>query len=204
MKERTRLTIMISFLTALTFVSSAQPTAGTFTLGGEVSFDFENNEVETGSVTVDRGNTNRTTLTPTFGYFFIDGLAGGINFSYTRIRRENDANTETNINRLFTIGPFIKYYHTSGFFGMGRIGFGSQKDRTDFADPTVTDTETDRNATEWRLGAGYAHFFNEYISVEPMISYGGTSLNNDETDTRDINNSFRFSVAFALFFDQIW
>ncbi|MEM6829919.1 MAG: outer membrane beta-barrel protein [Bacteroidota bacterium] len=200
MKQKIQLALFTGMI-LFTLVSSAQPDAGTLTIGGGLSLDFQNNKQENGSITVDQGNTNVTSFTPLIGYFFLDGFAGGLAVNYIRSRFKTDDDTETTINRSFTVGPFLKYYHESGFFGMANIGFGSGKFKFEDTEFPDNNTEADRSVTDWRIGGGYAYFFNDHISIEPMISYGGQTAKFDGTDIKDINNSFRFSVGFALFLD---
>ncbi|MBL6448881.1 porin family protein [Fulvivirga sp. 29W222] len=178
--------------------AQAQTEQGGILAGGSVSMDFENNKLEAGSTTVDRGNTFSVSFNPNVGYFFMDGLAGGLELEISSSTfTEDQTDFETKFS-TFNFGPFVKYYHSSGLFGLGRFGVGSAKEVDEDAGGT---DETKFGVFTWRLGAGYALFLNDNVSLEPMLSYGSYNFTNKDSDpeVKTIDNSLRISVGFQIF-----
>lgn len=194
--KRTLLTVII--VAAIASFASAQTEQGRILAGGSFSMEFENNKRETGSTTVDRGNSFSASFNPNVGYFFIDGLAAGLELGITSSTFKADQSDFEDRYSSFTFGPFIKYYHKSNFFGMGRFGVGSAKSEQEDAGGT---DETKYGLFNWRLGAGYAVFLNDNVSLEPMLSYGSNTLKNKDADpeVKTIDNGLMISVGFQIF-----
>lgn len=145
-------------------ISSAQFNKGRMIAGGGVS--FSRHEIDNGSFV--KGSSTSFGVSPRFGYFFIDQLAGGLNLSISGSSFTPDTGTKSTTSGL-NIGPFLRYYLDNGIFFHGNYGFGRGK--TEF-----TSTE-EFTSNEWGLEIGYAYFLNDFVSIEPSIGYN--SFNRD-------------------------
>lgn len=192
---------LLSIAATFAFVAAlqAQTEQGSILAGGSLSFDFENNKAKTGSTTVDEGNTFYAAFNPQVGYFFIDGLAAGLEVELSSTRFTPDQGDNESTFTIFSVGPFLKYYHSSGFFGTGKVAFGSSK--SEFVAGNGNFQEDKDNIFGWRLGAGYALFLNDKVSLEPMLSYGSYSVKDKDADpeVKDVDSSLRISVGFQIF-----
>jgi hypothetical protein len=135
----------ISFVLVFVNLSSAQTEKGTWLLGGNAGFVKPS------------GAPGQLSVTPAVGYFLLDHFAAGgqVNFLVTK-------NVSTNkLVSFFSLGPFGRYYflgddrgrlYVSGGLNIGG-GTGSKFD------------------TGYNIGAGYAVFLNESISVDLGMHY---------------------------------
>ncbi|ELR73843.1 hypothetical protein C900_00007 [Fulvivirga imtechensis AK7] len=185
---------LVGFLASV----NAQTEKGSITAGGNISIDFEKEKFKSGSTTVDVGNNTSFTFNPLVGFFIMDGLAAGLEVNLQTSKFKSDDDTFESKFNAISIGPFVKYYHTSGAFGMGSIGFGSAKSESTNNNNT---NEAEFGLFTWRLGGGYALFLNDHVSLEPMLSYGSfvTKDKDSDQDEKDITNGFQISVGFHIF-----
>lgn len=178
--------------------TNGQTEKGSIMAGGNISLNIQNEKIKTGSTTFDVGNSTSFTFNPTGGYFFIDGLAAGLDINLQTSKFKSDDDSYESKSTTISIGPFVKYYHSSNFFGMGSIGFGSSKSE-------VTNNgnsgEAELGVSRWRLGAGYALFLNDHVSLEPMLSYGALTFKDKDADpeSKDISSGLQFSIGFQIF-----
>lgn len=87
-------------------------------------------------------------LSPSAAYFVIDNLAVGANLSLTIA----DGYTG------FGIGPFVRYYLDMGVFGQAGLQYVNQDALGSY--------------TRFSVGAGYAFFLNDAVSIEPVALVG--------------------------------
>lgn len=196
-----KLIFSLFFVLPAVFVS-AQTSQGNKIVGGSIAIDFNNNKEDVDGTVTDISSGNSFQFNPTFGYFVMDGLAVGAEIGFTTTKTEDDNDGDEFKSNSFTFGPFVKYYHESGAFGMGTFGFGSAK--TKFTDGQDNSTNENKfGLFNWRLGVGYAAFLNDHVSVEPMLSYGSSRFKDKDApvDFIDIYNSFTISVGLNIFLD---
>lgn len=174
----------------------AQTEQGSIIAGGSVSLDLNSQKAEDPSGTsVDIGSSTNISFNPTFGYFVIDNLALGLEIGISSSKFESDDGTFESKNSVTAFGPFVKYYLDNGVFGMGSVGFGSAN--SEFTSGGST-TSNDLSVFQWRIGVGYAAFLNEFVAVEPMVSYGSQSLT-DDADFKDIESGITIGAGFTIF-----
>ena len=179
-------------------VSIAQTQQGSFIAGGNISLSFKNQEFDNGSTTIDVGSQNDIAVRPTFAYFIKDGLAVGAMINISRSKFESDDGQFEDTDNIFSIGPMVRYYHDSGLFGHAYFGFGSANSSSTSGG---SEFETDRGLTDWMVGPGYAIFLNESVAVEGLLTYGATTITNNDSDpeTKEILKGIMFSVGFTIF-----
>lgn len=192
---------LLSIFAVIVFViaANAQTEKGSIMAGGNFSLDFDKAKYKSGSTSVDGEKTTTLTINPVGGYFIMDGLAVGADLTIETSKDKYENDDEFGYTHI-ALGPFVKYYHSSGFFGLGSFGLGSAKSKSTDAASGIT-SETTYGVSAWRLGAGYAIFLNDNVSLEPMLSYGSTSLKNKDADPeqKSISSGLSISVGFQIF-----
>lgn len=193
-----KLLLSVFVLTMVVTISNAQTEQGSMIVGGDVSLDFQKEKQSLGGTSTDMGKSTIVNLNPLFGYFFMDGLAAGleVNFSNSTFKPEQIDGKGT--SNTIAVGPFVKYYHESGVFGMANVSFGSAKYKNTF---NGTTNETTYSNFWWRVGAGYAVFLNESISLEPMLSYQSytNKVKDSDPESKDITSGLQISAGFHIF-----
>lgn len=169
---------------------------GSFLVNG--AFNFNTSNVDATNSFLDGAKQFNLSFSPRAGYFVMDGLAVGLETTFTYAREEFEFiyGTLTNKTSIFTAGPFVRYYLKSGFFAEASIGFGKQNSESD--DPDGVNFETEIDFFSYELGVGYAIFFNNNVSLEPFLSYqfDQQTQNEDEIKASGLN----LGVGFTFYF----
>ncbi len=98
------------------------------------------------------------------GYFlnhdFVVGLDLTLDYESNKMKSESELEQKPDNRTFMLIGPFTRYYLDNGVFGELSISTG-----------LLNFSKTDKfNLLEGGVGIGYAYFFNEKFSIEPMLS----------------------------------
>lgn len=164
--------------------------------GFALSFGKDTNEYKSsfGSGKSEASFTSLT-LSPKVNFFVTNGFALGIATDITSTSyKSKDTDSKASMTQ-FTLGPAIKYYTAGGFFLQGNVTFGKSN--------YVYDGEPDDNTkvSKWQLGAGYAIFLNDYVSIEPGMMYRSTQRKNnqDNFEITEKMGEFVLSVGFNIF-----
>jgi outer membrane protein len=170
---------------------------GQFLVNG--GLNFNTSQLDAPNSFIEDASQFNITLGPKAGYFVIDGLAVGLEASFTFARDEFefiDGERFTNKTTIYTAGPFVRYYLKSGLFTEASIGFGKQNTERD--DQFQTDFESETDFFSYELGIGYAIFFNNSVSLEPFLSYqfDRQTQNESESTTKGLN----LGVGFTFYF----
>ena len=186
----------------------AMPTdKGSFLVNGAMDFNISSSKLSN-SIIEDVRRLSFS-LTPRVGYFITDGLAIGLEASF-RLSREkvdyigNGGAVFPNVQGLddqitntstYALGPFVRYYFKNGIYAEAGIGYSRQN--TDYEDE-LQNLEIETEFFSYEIGAGYALFFNNSVSLEPFLSYQFESQtqNENETDTSGLN----LGVGFTFYF----
>ncbi len=217
--KKIRLILSATFVCLVINVINAQTEQGNFLIGAKsdmnLLFGSSKNEVTNQGQTVssDGPKTTNFNISPTIGYFFIDGLAGGlyINFEMNNSKDKytipvgGTVDLKDNITTI-TAGPFVRYYFALDKvkpFLEGKVGFGSMKEKYDsYNNNAVTSNDYKYNLFNWGLGAGAAYFITDNISIDAMLGYNQTSSKYKENDNeyKTTMNSFGLNVGFTIFY----
>ena len=194
-----RIFTLLTLMLALATFSFAQTEQGNFLVGGGASYSFDKNKFERGSTTTDVGKSSEISFNPNFGYFVINGLAVGLSINLNSSKFEAEDNGGEVKSSSVSFGPFVKYYHSSNFFGMAGFGVGSG--RTESTGPLGFTSESEWGVSNWIIGGGYAIFLNDNVSIEPMLSYGSVRVTDKDEDPEEVNidNGLTFSIGFQIF-----
>ncbi|MCD4694946.1 MAG: porin family protein [Bacteroidales bacterium] len=203
---------------------NAQVDKGKFLFGASSNMNalFGSSKVETtqsGTTTkTDGPKTVNFNITPTFGYFIIDGLAAGLFFDIDmdNCKYEQELQTGDNVDLIdnistMMVGPFIRYYINLGKikpFVEGSIGFGSMKNKYEYLDwtsgtsYTIKEEEDKYSIFNWGLGAGVAFFLSDNVALDLMLGYNSMNTNYKDDDNdfeyKNMMSSFGLNVGFTI------
>jgi hypothetical protein len=98
------------------------------------------------------------------GYFinhdFVVGLDLTLDYESIKMDSESELEQKPDNRAFMLLGPFTRYYLDNGVFGELSISAG-----------LLNFSKTDKfNLLEGGVGVGYAYFFNEKFSIEPILS----------------------------------
>ena len=161
---------------------------GTIIGGG--SFEFKSHK--------DDSDTKRSgfNLMPWAGYMVIDNFAAGLLLSVSNGTTKGTGFKYTDTDIL--IGPVARYYLDNGLFAHGQFAFGSSKSKQE-VDQSPT-SETKYNASELRLGAGYAARISDTVLFEPIVGFLSESNKNTTSNVKSTESGFFLMAGFTIFF----
>ncbi|WP_242919019.1 hypothetical protein [Pontibacter liquoris] len=146
------------------FIMNAKIKQGSILIGGTLNAtaDKMTDELSLPGQTVE-GTKIQAMLQAKNGYFLLHDFAVGLNITMNHESLKITSNAEQNKpfrKTMLLAGPFTRYYLDNGVFGelsleMGLLNFS---------------TGEKNNLYAGALGVGYAYFFNEKFSLEPLLS----------------------------------
>ena len=167
---------------------------GHFIVDGSVYFSINNSKSEQDGFETEN-NTFAFGISPKAAYIIIDNLALGLetSFTYADMEFTNTEGSESSSNSSgISVGPFLRYYLSNGFFGQASLGFGTAKSNS-------SDFETKNDVFRYQLGIGYAIFLNQHTSIEPLISYKYNKTTSDQSTSEITNNGFTLGAGFTIY-----
>lgn len=194
-----RIILLAALLISTTGVF-AQFNQGRWLAGGSVGFSTVTSKTKTNNSTNTDGTSTNFSLSPEAGYFVMDNLAVGAGLSLSAGKSKAEGTpTYTFSSSRMAIYPFVRYYLSQPIFFQALIGGGTTKTKT-----TINTTTTEAKAGNflWALGVGYAYFLNDFVAIEPFISYQVDTDTNKDTDTKDIGSGLFLRVAFQVYLGQ--
>ena len=191
MKKLFTLILLISVVFGST--SFAQTSTGRILIGGSSNMDmsFGKDKWKDANNSEDRSSYFRFNLSPTVGYFVIDGLAVGASLPFTLDSQKGltDGNKDEYSSSSVVLAPFVKYYFGANNikpFALVSAGFGSAKETYT---PEVGDTSEDKSGISMiQIGGGVALFLNDNFALDFGIGYTSTSRKRKEDNPDDFKN----------------
>ena len=158
-----KIIILVSLFFLNLLVSAQSPiTKGVYTVSGSIF--FSNQSYEGSSV-----NNNTFSLTPQFGYFFIDNFYTALTLNYLH------SSSNGLINNYYGIGPTVRYYidveKIKPFFGLSFI----YNEHTNKAPAPNNDTRI--TSTEWKISGGVDFFITNNFAIEGSLNYSFINYN---------------------------
>lgn len=203
MKKVYSLLIIGTFFFATT--AQAQIAKGNFLIGGGLGFSYSNTNtsLEQSGIEEDLGETTTTAIDviPKIGFFFADGLAGGVQFEITSLTTKTE--NEKNVASKFLAGPFLRYYYMLGEtnkallleanFGIGRTSVGEG------------DNNVSTSLIGVGVGPGLSLFSNDFIGIEALAKYnwvkGITEIN--DTKNSETVSEIDLSLGLQIYFTRV-
>jgi hypothetical protein len=202
--------IIIAFFVAGCIYAQAQPVAGTFFVGGELSFYTVTDKTKSDGTTYKNGSWLYLTLLPTGGYFISEKFAVGARIGVdVTVYKRPDADMDKSVENTFVMNPFARYYILSGkggIFAEASVSAGIGTYKEYYADETQKQNEMTFSSG---IIPGVYYYITEQIALEAKFGWFGfeTEVTKDENDVKDITNyvglsvvpeSFTFGVTFTF------
>lgn len=181
--------LFLALVTLLSFGNSAyaQFNAGTFALGGSLSYNKQRME---SNVYSPRAESISFTLAPGLGLFLAENLEVGLqgSYTYTSYISEDDYIGDFNVDRLM-LTPYLRKYFPlnewSGFYLQGGLGYGwGREGGEDLSAPIMT-TKTFTAS----IAPGIMIRLGEHLGVNFQARLLGFTHNTTERKD-NVNNSF--------------
>jgi len=188
--------ITILFAGLLSLGLSAQTEQGTIIIEGGSDLNFSSLKVS--SISVDGEDldddflpedaTSDLGFSVTGAYFLMDGLAAGLLIDYS------SSTTGDNSSTSMTFGPMVRYYiGESGLWGQASYGMGSSSEKDE------DDTYDGPKISMLAIGAGYALYLSDNISLNPSLGYVMATATQDEgVEVETKIGGIVFSVGIAV------
>lgn len=192
---------MNKIISAAAFILICSSTFGQFNqgrilAGGSVSFSATTGKSEVNGTTTTNGRSTDFTFAPNGGYFIMNNLAVGAALSLTLGSFKADGSDVKTNETTAQILPFVRYYLDPGIFFQLMAGGGSYTRKS--KNPTLSTTNKFSIFT-WSIGAGYAYFLNDYVAIEPILSYSSYAIKSKQTKNRDISSGIAFALALQVY-----
>ncbi|MFZ5972599.1 MAG: outer membrane beta-barrel protein [Bacteroidota bacterium] len=191
--QKTILSIVFFLAASSTF---AQFNQGRILTGGSVGFSTDTNKSKANSTTTTNGRSTSFTLSPNAGYFVIDNLAVGAALEIFANSYKPDGNGSKSNQSSLSIAPFVRYYLSPGIFFQGQYAVGAGKNKYSVGN---TNVEEKYGISAVSLGAGYAHFLNDHVAIEPFIGYRSSSLKDKDDDSKNIDSGLFLNVGLQVY-----
>lgn len=117
------------------------------------------------------------------GYFVIDNLAVGLDAGFVNAS-EGDISASQ-----FSVGPYARYFLPMKIFFEAGYQFGS----------VTSDGDNLGSTGALGIGAGYAAFLNDNVSIEPSLMYSMTSIKPDGADESIKGSNFGIMINFGIY-----
>lgn len=204
--------LLLAGAVALFGLSNAQMTKGDWVISGNTGMGFsaQSSKIKVNGNTEDGPKTSSFSITPSVGYFVMDGLAVGIDLGYNSTTTKQDGDKLT--SSVFSVMPTATYYFQTGskfvpFVGAG-VGYASNKTKysinnnSSIYDPLLmVDSEYTTDGFAWKAKAGVTYMATQSLGIN--LGLGFDQFSNKETyDNVDIKtnvNTFGVNVGFSYF-----
>lgn len=131
-------------------------------------------------------------LTPRAGYFVINNLAVGLDFTlaYSHMKRTSGGESHS-IRTRYGVGPFLRYYIPTQKllpFAEANYSIGSSKTKWEY---DTFDGENSTKVQQWGLGIGLGIPMGEKVAFDALIGYQSYIFK----DTDDNEDNVRYIVG---------
>lgn len=127
-------------------------------VGGSISGSYKSLDNNLGTETIP-GNRTQVEGDVRIGYFALDDFALGGRVTANHYRQKTGTDQSAVRNTYILMGPFVRYYINSGFFGEASYSLGVNN----------SSSGSKSDLSEARGGIGYAIFINPKVAVEPAV-----------------------------------
>ncbi|WP_426278052.1 OmpW family outer membrane protein [Chryseobacterium sp. S-02] len=202
--------LLLAGAVALFGLSNAQMTKGDWVISGNTGLGFNtqsstakaNGESESGP------KTSQFSITPSVGYFVMDGLAVGIDLGFDNQTTKFDGDKVTFTK--FSVMPTATYYFNTGskffpFVGAG-IGYASAKTKYSYSGPIgdpllLSDVDTTEDGLTWKAKAGVTYMATQSLGINLGLGFDQFYTKNTyyNTEVKTTKNNFGVNVGFSYF-----
>lgn len=142
-----------------------------YNLSGGISFSISNNNHPAFD-----SKTTSLIFNPSVAYHLLDvfTIGGNILYKYSDEKVESDSDNERSIERVFELGPTVRYYfHSNNFAPFVDCSFNYS---------IVLPAETEGYGLA--IGIGINYFFTKSIAIEPKVSYVMSKYSKPDYDSK--------------------
>ncbi|MGY6743993.1 MAG: outer membrane beta-barrel protein [Cecembia sp.] len=205
----------ITFL--IVFSTHAQTEKGRFLVGagtnlgisessGMMNLSFSRQKTFINDNLSGQTNSNNIFIAPKAGYFIVDNLVAGLDMalgwgkgttSLDGASQNSDLNTS-----LFGIGPFVRYYFSSGKvlpFAEVNTLFGSRN--IEFTGAFAS--ENQQTFTNIGGGVGLAFLLGNRSSIDLVLNYNSNRINFESENYTDRENTLGIKIGFTMFLGKV-
>ena len=135
-------------------------------------------------------NGFQLSLNPKAAYFVQDRWAVGAGVQLDVYKAQGVGDTQTN----WAISPFTRYYFSDAqmdnllkngaFFAEGSLGFGGNN----------SGGGSSTNGLKYGIGAGYAYFITQNVSVEGLLKFDGITGGGNNNQSGDVRLGVGFNI----------
>lgn len=190
--------------------TNAQMTKGDWVISGNTGFGFNRTNANTkvNGSKYSESKTNSFSITPSAGYFVVDGLAVGIDLGFSSITTKENSN-KTTISSL-SVMPTATYYFKTGskfipFFGAG-IGYASNKVKYSFDNSSIDpllllENETVTDGLAWKVKGGVTYMATQSLGLNLGLGFDQfyTKDTYSNVEYKTSTNNFGVSAGFSYF-----
>ena len=199
MKTNFLLSFIFFVLLGLSVPVTAQTEKGSFLLSGSGSLDFASMKVkvESGDYSEESGKISTFEFTPAAGYFVLNNLAVGVQYSMSSTSEKDDGDKYTESTTM--LFPFALLY-----FGKGNVkpfvqaGYGPGWAKLKYDNEKET-----QKLSGYELVGGLAIFLNQYVSLDLSLGYASAKAifkSNYNTDIKSTTSGMGGNIGFSVFF----
>ncbi|MCD1117016.1 OmpW family outer membrane protein [Chryseobacterium turcicum] len=187
---------------ALCGLSNAQMTKGDWVISGNTGLGFNSasSTVKANGESEDGPKISKFSITPSVGYFVMDGLAVGIDLGLDSETKKYDGDKTTDTR--FSVMPTATYYFNTGskFFPFVGVGVGYATNKTKETLSGISDNYTADGLT-WKAKAGVTYMATQSLGVNLGVGFDQFYSKNTyfNTEVKTTRNNFGVNVGFSYF-----
>jgi hypothetical protein len=192
--------ISLILFTLLSVCAIAQPSKGTFLVGGNFSATFGKNEYSFPGADYE-SKSNTFSFSPRAGYFVADNFLLGLSLPLYFTKSETTSGglgggqtTNESSSNSVGIGPFLRYYIpvNEKFFVLTEAGYFLAWQHYESKVPYPS--EGDDKIKQIKIGAGLAYFVNKNVAVEMLAAYSNRSGDEENSVVSGLSIEIGFQI----------
>lgn len=201
--------LLLTGAVALFGLSNAQMTKGDWVISGNtgLGFNAQSSTVKANGQSQDGPKISSFSITPSVGYFVIDGLAVGIDLGFNS--ETNKSNGDKITQTRFSVMPTATYYFNTGskFFPFVGAGIGYATSKTKYSlqgtiiDPILFSGSAKEDGLTWKAKAGVTYMATPSLGVNVGLGFDQYYTKNTvlNTEIKTTRNNFGVNVGFSYF-----
>ncbi len=200
---------MLAGAIALFGLSSAQMTKGDWVFSGNtgIGFNTQSYKIKADGQSQDGPKISRFSVTPSVGYFVINGLAVGVDLGLESSTQKQEGSKVT--VSTFSVMPTATYYFNTGgkffpFLGAG-IGYASSKTKYNIAysisDPLLFSGDATEDGLTWKAKAGITYLATPSLGINLGLGFDQVYTKDTyfNTEVKTTRSNFGATIGFSYF-----
>ncbi|MDQ0594057.1 outer membrane protein [Chryseobacterium ginsenosidimutans] len=201
--------LLLAGAIALFGLSNAQMTKGDWVISGNTGLGFNatSSKVKANGQSQDGPKISSFSVTPSVGYFVIDGLAVGIDLGFDSRTTKQDGDKLT--VSTFSVMPTATYYFQTGskFFPFVGVGAGYASSKTKYSisssimDPLLFEGDSTTDGLAWKAKAGVTYMATQSLGINLGVGFDQFYTKDSfmGTEIKTTTTNFGVNVGFSYF-----